>query len=212
MLYSTFVKEKMAELKAKGSKMSAPEKMKHIAGEWRKQSNKSDGGMLSANGGGGRHPRQNAPVPAGPALPVAVMHHTQISALMTPAEFGAFQATHGIHNFYNQNIAHQFIQQLHQPHQPHGQGLVAKSMKKPKKDAILQMFGVEELRPRLKNKKAMKKILNTVEKFTVKPPEDECDKGSGLKEGFMNTHKLLKWGLGLPEPENYVASGNTLGF
>ena len=55
----------------------------------------------------------------------------------------------------------------------------------------------------------MKKILNTVEKFTVKPPEDD---GGGLKEGFMNTHKLLKWGLGLPEPENYVANDNTLGF
>ena len=195
MLYSNFVKEQMSELKAKNSKMSAPEKMKHIAGEWRKQSNKSDGGMLSANGGGGRHPRQNAPVPAGPALPVAVMHHTQISALMTPAEFGAFQATHGIHNFYNQNIAHQFIQQLHQPHQPHGQGLVAKSMKKPKKDAILQMFGVEESRPRLKNKKAMKKILNTVEKFTVKPPEDECDKRQWFKGRFYEHSQITYMGV-----------------
>ena len=201
MLYSNFVKEQMSELKAKNSTLSAPEKMRYIAGQWRKQSNKTKGGMM------GNNPQ------APPALPAAQMHHTQISALLTPVQFAAFQAANGVHNFYPQNVALQFLQAMNQalpepPMDQRGEGGRLK-MKKPKKDAILEMFGVEESRPRLKNKKAMKKILNTVEKFTAKPTEDD---GGGLKEGFLNTHKLLKWGLGLPEPENYVANDNTLGF
>jgi len=69
------------------------------------------GGLTGANDPPKRPPRN---IPSGPILPVAQFHVSQVQALLTGPQFHQFVSEYGQHNFYNQNIVTQFIQNLHQ--------------------------------------------------------------------------------------------------